>query len=256
MPALYVETRGSSTAPAIVFLHGGGLSSKEWTPQIEQLSSDYYCIAPDLAEQGRSISISPFTLEASAADVAAIIRERVPNKKAHIVGLSLGGAVTITLLRTAPEVVQTAFVTGTAAGLGNLLGQIAIASAALYRFIPTKTLVNASLKQFKIPEKYRPLVQDDLAATSTSAFTRRTIEALMGMTLPTASPVPLLVAVGEKETAAARQAARTLAALPNARGVTVPSAGHVWNLQLPDLFTETVRQWVRNQSVPDSLRPL
>lgn len=75
--------------------------------------------------------------------------------------------------------------------------------------------------------------------------------------MPAASRSPTLVAVGEKETFLAKRAARALSrAIPEAKGVSVPGVGHVWNFQVPDLFCETVRSWTNDRPLPAGLRPL
>jgi len=51
--SLYVREAGPAGAPTIIFLHGGGLSSAMWQPQLERLHY-YHCLAPDLPEQGKS----------------------------------------------------------------------------------------------------------------------------------------------------------------------------------------------------------
>jgi hypothetical protein len=33
----------------------------------------------------------------------------------------------------------------------------------------------------------------------------------------------------------------------------VPGVGHVWNLEAPDLFNETVRAWITDQPLPQKL---
>jgi pimeloyl-ACP methyl ester carboxylesterase len=253
---LYTYESGSSSSPAIVFLHGGGLSGRQWQPQLDRLS-DFYCLAPDLPEQGKSIEVKPFTLDDSAQQIAQLIRDRVPSKKAHIVGLSLGGAVALTLMRLYPEVVDHVIVSGTAAKLGSFLGAITMASAGMYRLMSAETLVNLSYKQFGIPPEYQQMFHDDLILTSTPEFVRTTVKALMAMEVPTQTHSPVLVAVGEKETIPAKQAARTLVkTIPGARGVLIPGVGHVWNLQAPDLFSEMVRCWITDQSQPPPLGPL
>ena len=50
--SLFVREAGPLDAPCIVFLHGLGISSVMWQPQIERLSHEYHCLAPDLPEHG------------------------------------------------------------------------------------------------------------------------------------------------------------------------------------------------------------
>ena len=84
------------TAPAIVFLHGGPLSSRMWQPQIEQLT-DYHLLVPDLPEHGQSRAIPPFALPDAATQVAELIRTKAHAGRAHVVGLSLGAQTTVQL---------------------------------------------------------------------------------------------------------------------------------------------------------------
>jgi pimeloyl-ACP methyl ester carboxylesterase len=145
-------------------------------------------------------------------------------------------------------------VTGTADRLGPILGTISIWSGKLYSVIPAKTLADASIKQFGIPEAYRELVVDDLMATSNPEFVTNFTRSLMKMELPTQAKVPVLVAVGEKETITAKNAARKLVqGIPGAKGVWVPGVGHVWNLQKTDLFTETLKAWIEGTPLPKEL---
>lgn len=254
--ALFVEERGPGEAPTIVLLHGGGLSGRMWEPQLERLP-DWHCIVPDLPEQGRSAHVAPFTLDDAAERVAKLIRDRAPGGRAHIVGLSLGGAVALTVLRRNPELVRRAVVSGTAAGIGRTLGAVSKASAKMYRWFRPETVADMSLKQFGIPGKYRDVLQHDLVIGTRPEFIRHFTDALMTMVLPVGSAVPVLVAVGERETVVAKRSARRIAAaLPGARAVLVPRAGHVWNLQHPDLFADTVRAWCTGSPLPETLRAL
>ena len=252
---LYVAESGPSTGEAIVFLHGGGLGGRMWQPQVDAFP-DYHCIVPDLPEQGRSLHHGPFTLDGAAEDVATIIRELVPCGKAHIVGLSLGGAVALTLLRLVPETVDHVIVSGTAAGLGKVLGTLSKASGLLYRVLPTDTLLHASLKQFHVPPHYHDLVVDDLLQSMNATFTTHFTDALMTMQLPQTTTAPTLVAVGARETFPAKQAARRITrTLRGARMVVVPGVGHLWNLEAPDLFTAMVRAWITDDQLPAALEP-
>jgi pimeloyl-ACP methyl ester carboxylesterase len=254
---LYTLEYGNKKKPAIVLLHGGGLSSKSWIPVMEKLETDFYCLAPDLPEQGKSISIKPFALDDSSERVAEIIREKVPAKKAHLVGLSLGGALVITMLRLCPEVIETAMVTGAAAKLGKGLGKFSISMLWILKFYSPKTLVEATIKQQGIPAQYRDLVYDDLFLTGPNLdFNKSTISELMKMELPLKNEIPLLACVGSKETIPARQAAKKLVQMvPHTRGVIIPGLNHVWALQDPELFAQTVRAWATQSPLPPSLLP-
>jgi hypothetical protein len=50
-----------------------------------------------------------------------------------------------------------------------------------------------------------------------------------------------------------KRAARSLSRTLPAQAVMAPGVGHVWNLEAPDLFTETVRAWMTDQPLPQEL---
>ena len=51
----------------------------------------------------------------------------------------------------------------------------------------------------------------------------------------------------------ANRAARELSRTLPAKAVMAPGVGHVWNLEAPDLFTDTVRAWMTDQPLPKEL---
>src|SRR5438067_13644240 len=119
--ALALREAGPLAAPCLVFLHGLWISGSMWQPQIERLCQDYHCLAPDLPEHGKSTDIGLLTRSNTSRVVATLIREHTPHGHAHIVGLSLGGAVALGLLRDVPEAVDSVLVSGTAARVGPLI---------------------------------------------------------------------------------------------------------------------------------------
>ncbi len=251
MPLYFSET-GPADAPAIVFLHGAGLSGRMWQPQVERLT-ELHCIVPDLPEQGRSLEIGPFTLEDAAWRVAEIIAEHARTGRAHLVGLSLGGAVALTLLRQVPMRVDHVIVSGTSTRLNRLLAAINALNVPFLRLLKPDQLARLMLCQFGIPEKYREMLKTDAALLTPAAFGHIN-QALTTLDVPREVASPVLVCVGERETVAAKVAARRLCHLIwGARGVVAPGVGHVWNLEAPDLFSDMVRAWVQDAPLP---RPL
>src|SRR5690348_18405234 len=122
--ALYLREAGPTDAPCIVFLHGLWVSSVMWQPQIERLSNEYHCLAPDLPEHGKSTDIGTLTLENTSHVLANLIRKQTPHGCAHVVGLSLGGSVALGLLRDVPEVVDHMMVSGTAAHFSPMIAAL------------------------------------------------------------------------------------------------------------------------------------
>lgn len=249
---LYVREAGSRVAPTIVFLHGGPLSSAMWLPQFERLA-DYHCLAPDLPEQGKSADIGPFTLEDAARRVAELIRERVPGRRAHVVGLSAGAAVAVRLLRDAPEVVDHMLASGAPTRISPFLAKLNDLNEPVIRWLGPERLTNLVMQQFHIPQEYRALILEGIRE-SKPEFIRHYDYELTKIVLSGEARAPLLITIGQKETLPAKRAARELCrVIAGAQGRMVPHVGHVWSLEAPDLFAETVRAWITDSPLPSSL---
>src|SRR4051812_48129227 len=97
MPSLYVDEAGNPNAPSIIFIHGVGVSGWMWKTQIAAFS-DFHCLNVDLPGHGKSNHVPWVSLADTADQIAAVIRSRGTNGRAHVVGLSLGGHIAMSLL--------------------------------------------------------------------------------------------------------------------------------------------------------------
>jgi len=252
---LYTHESGNPSSPAIVFLHGGGLSSKSWFPVIHELP-DFYCLAPDLPEQGQSKDI-PFSMQRCADEVVEIIQTKIPAKKAHLVALSLGGPVAFTLLRSAPNLIDHVILSGSSGQISPLLTSIGKSTIWMYRLFSPDFLVRATLCQYSIPAKFAPLVSEDLRLALSPDFMRHYMSELSTWMLPVQIHQPLLLLVGEKEMKAALTFARGyLKRFPSTKGAVAPGVKHAWCLQDPQLFAGMVRAWITDQPLPSGFKEL
>lgn len=244
-----------------MFLHGAGVTGWMWNAQVEQLT-DFRCIVIDLPGHGANHDVPWVSIDETAALVAEVIRaegvtraegviraERVTPAEGHgavhLVGLSLGADVGLRLLAGFPELVESAVLTGMVArpvhGSIRWL-QSALAPMAEWRSFHrmagrTMGLSGARLDEFMVTASpmrradYRAIVDEIFAGVSLAGLERVT--------------VPTLAMAGAKETATARVSTELIAAaMPGATARIVPGVGHIWNVEAPDLFTQTVRDWV------------
>lgn len=251
---LPVRQSGSAGSPVILFLHGSPLSGRMWQPQLDLLA-EFHCIAPDLPGHGESAHL-PVSMADIIEGLAALIRDASPSGKAHVVGLSFGGVVAQQLMVDWPEVVDHAILSGTATRMSRLVVWIAMLNEPVLRLLRPNQLAALLCLQFGIPTRYRDMMSGDF-----KVFSPRTLSEVMQtylqIEMPTDTKSRTLIAVGEKETFYAKRAARLLSrSIPGARGVMVRGYGHVWNLEAPDLFAETVRAWTGDRELPDQLAQL
>ncbi len=153
-------------------------------------------------------------------------------------GLSLSGAVILTLLRLMPEVADHVILSGSSGRLPQWLVTMSMPLFPVLRFIKPDTLVRSSLRQQGVPECYYDLLYDDILTGSSTRFLRQVYDGLTRLELPQEIASPLLVCVGEKEPGyefleGARQGVMT-AHLCGRNSVQV-RAGHGQTLNLHEL---------------------
>lgn len=140
---LHYDERGGGDGAPIVLLHGLGSSSADWAFQLPVLALGHRVLAVDLRGHGRSSRPrGRLTIEAMANDVAVLLAALgVP--PAHVVGLSLGGCVALTLALDHPKYVRSLTLVNTfacltpdgARGLLRMLTRLALLACAPMRVV-------------------------------------------------------------------------------------------------------------------------
>ncbi len=95
---LWVEEAGQG--PAVVFVHGGLGDLRLWEPQARALAGRFRCIRYDLRFWGRSWAPG---VEFSSLDDLVGVLDALGVERAALVGLSLGGALSLDIALAHPE---------------------------------------------------------------------------------------------------------------------------------------------------------
>lgn len=249
---LHVHASGDPHSPAIVFLHAVATSSWMWQDQIARLPG-YHCLCVDLPGHGLSATVPWRSFDDTADQVAEIIRARSPNQRAHVVGLSLGAYVGLTLMSRHSECVDRSVLSG----LNVLpLPQLWLMDALGYVMAPLlKTAFGARMnaRALRIPEDRIEAYAESLRQVSSRAFIAASREASrfsMPANLATVA-IPTLLLAGQREHALIHSSMALLSAtLPDATTRWAPDAGHGWPGELPDLFAATVEGWCSGTALP------
>jgi pimeloyl-ACP methyl ester carboxylesterase len=104
MPAsagLYTRQVGPPDSVPIVFLHPSGSNATAWDNHLDVLGRHHRCVAVDLPGHRYSRGMPWISLAAAAESVADLIDGSLGGR-AHLVGLSLGGSVALTVLEQHP----------------------------------------------------------------------------------------------------------------------------------------------------------
>lgn len=102
-----LEVQVSGDGPPLLFIHGLGSCLEDWEYQVEEFSRSYKVITYDLRGHGRSARpAGPYSI-AMFADDAACVLQALNIPSAHVVGVSLGGAIAFQLALDHPSRVKT-----------------------------------------------------------------------------------------------------------------------------------------------------
>jgi len=114
---LYYEVHGEGQP--LVFIHGLGSSTRDWEFQVPEFSKTYKVITLDLRGHGQSDKPEgPYSVEMFAADLSKLLL-KLDVGPAHIVGISLGGAVAFQLAIDNPARTGTLTIINSAPTLGD-----------------------------------------------------------------------------------------------------------------------------------------
>lgn len=101
---MYYEDVGKGTP--VVFIHGLGAETKDWTLVIPELSKEIRCIVIDLRGHGQSDKPKqPYTLSLFANDIVTLL-EQLGISSAYFCGTSMGGFVVLKAALSYPEKVR------------------------------------------------------------------------------------------------------------------------------------------------------
>jgi pimeloyl-ACP methyl ester carboxylesterase len=253
---LYVHESGTQGSPAIVFLHADGASGGMWDQHMRRLAG-YHCLAPDLPGHGRSNQLPWTSLDDATQQVVGLIEDRIPTRRAHVVGLSLGGVVAHTLLAQRPELLDRVVIDGAGVLPSRGVGLWKLGMAMVAPFIHRRLVIGLL---------YRALGGDpgdpagragfaaDLRAVSPAAFRRAFADANDNHRFSRAelsASCPTMLVAGEREPGAVRASNTALAALmPKAVARFAPGGGHGWLAGAAELHVRMVEAWITGQQLP------
>jgi pimeloyl-ACP methyl ester carboxylesterase len=240
----------------LVLVHGAAVDSRMWRPQLAALADEFTVVAWDEPGAGRSSNVPADFALADYADSLAALSDALDLGPAHVAGVSWGGTVALELYRHRPELVASLLLVDTYAGWKGSLpegevqarveGLRQTLAASDHLFDPTLPGLFAG----DPPAEVVPLMQ--AMAADVRPESMRTALLVMAETdqrdlLPRIA-VPTLLIWGEQDGRSPLGVARRLEqAIPGARLVVIPAAGHVSNLEAPDAFNDAVRAFCRAQ---------
>lgn len=219
-----------------------------WEPQFAPFASHYHVLAPQLIGPDGLLGDTPFTLSTAASAVAEVIRARGGARPAHLCGLSLGAMVALQVYQQEHELVASLALSAGQVHPNPLLMGI---QRVIMVGVPERQFEDSTPAFFKA--RYPALIEVARAEgrrIGKQGFIRITHEVGQAdyRRLLAEIAVPTLVLCGSRDRVNLPAARQLRANIPHATLYVAPEAGHVWNLEQPDLFNQTLLSFWREHA--------
>ena len=250
-PGLAFDTAGEG--PAVVFLHGIGGHRTNWHDQLPAVAvRGFRAVSWDARGYGLSDDYEgPLDFADFSHDLARLL-DHLDVGRAHLVGLSMGGRILQDFYPRYPDRVATLVLCATFPGFDAALTPekraefIRLRKAPLVAGGEPKDIAPAVAKTLIGPRATDAHFQR-LVESMTMLHKESYIKAIEASTLydrTTSLPdiaVPVLLVFGGADSLAAPAVGERMAAeIPDARLVVIPEAGHLVNIEFPDIFNESM----------------
>ncbi len=235
----------------LLLIHGFPLDSAMWELQLQDLAEVARVIAPDLRGHGRSDSVpGPYSMKLFSDDIAGLLDFLNISQPIVVCGLSMGGYIALDFYRRYPERVAGLILTATRAAADSEEGKAGRDKAvATVESGGTESIVSGMLPKLMAPESYE---DDELVDFVKEIMEGTSVEGVIGAlhamrdrpdSTPTLSKiaVPTLIIHGENDQIIPIVEAEAMyRAIEEAEMVVVEQAGHLPNLEQPDVFNDAV----------------
>ena len=274
---LAIETWGPEGAPALVLVHGLGLSMESWGDVPRLLSAEHRVIAYDLrghAQSGDARS-GDYTMGAHARDLEAVLTAALDEgQRAVVVGNSLGGGIILAHAREHGVARLAGVVFAGSGGSGvtfwgfpardlpdwaraalrsGWFTALRVTALVARRVRRVEGLADALVRRSAFPDgaPQAPVrqVRDSFLSSRPRALAGTTLASVShdGTALAPDLSVPTLVVHGTEDPEVPGQELRELLeALPDAELVSLPGKGHVLALTDAETVAQQIRRWVRH----------
>jgi pimeloyl-ACP methyl ester carboxylesterase len=237
---IFYEVTGDATGQIPLLLsHGFGASSAMWQPNRAALAASGPVITWDLRGHGRSDSpadAAGYTHAACVADMAALL-DAAGTERAVAGGLSLGGFLSLAFCLEMPHRVAGLVLCDTGPGFRSDEARERWNSRALATAGRLEREGLQALGDDSGPTAAGHRSAAGVALAARGMLTQSSSEVIDGLA---SIRVPALVLVGGRDEAFLGAAEYVAAKIPGARKAVIPDAGHMCNVDQPDLFNEAV----------------
>ena len=236
-----IQIRELGQGPAVVLVHGFPLDGAMWSGVARTLSSRFRVLKPDLPGRGENPAPADGTIDGYADFLHAVLGEIPP--PAGIAGFSMGGYVSLALMKRGPASVRALALVDTRAGADDEAGKArrdeAIAAvraggaAAIADGMIAKLLAPGSAQNASLVERLKRIILRQKPETLESDLTVMRDRPDSTGSLPQIA-VPTITLAGDQDVLTPPAESEAMAAaIPGARFVSIPASGHLTPMERP-----------------------
>ena len=251
---MHYRIDGPDDAPWLIFANSLATDLSMWDPQAAYFAPHYRVLRYD--QRGHGQTEAPegrYSFDMLIADAVALM-DALGIARAHYCGLSMGGATAMGLAQRHPERLDRVVVCDTPCAsspasaqqweerivIARAQGMAVLADPTIARWFPPETVAAMPPHLQKIRQMILGTPVNGFVGCAAALADHDFRSAVSTVTKP------VLFVAGEKDgttPAAMRQMQREL---PGSRFVELPGAGHISNLDRPDMFNRAVEDFLRS----------
>ena len=238
--------------PAVALIHSLGSSVHMWCEQIAALKDRYTVIACDARGHGGSSGKGECSVATTAQDLEAVL-DHLGLAECHVVGISTGGPVAMTLAAQSPGAVKSLVLADTFAKPVEGSKERVEATAEAIAYVSMEEFGTQYAAETLLPSTSLD-VQDELAGVIAKVNPKVYIQLMRSAVLGdftgllASVKAPTLVLIGESDMIAPRSESDFLVEkIPNATLAVVPAAGHLGCFDNPTAFNEAIGKFLDTQ---------
>lgn len=244
-PRLAFDVAGDGET--VVFLHGVGGNRRNWAPQLPVFARHFQAIALDARGYGDSDDHNgELTISDYSNDVARLL-DHVDTEKAHIVGLSMGGNVAMQFALDHPSRVRSLVLADTDRGMQHISAAdreefLRLRRDPLMAGQSVRDIAPALVESLTGPNaspEARAALHDSLVRLRKNMYIK-SVEATVSFDVTATVhriKCPTLVVVGEMDRLTPPSESEAIVrAIEGSRLVVINGAGHISNVEQPEVF--------------------
>lgn len=240
----------------VVFLHGAGGSSKTWDRQLVDFSTHFNVLNMDLRDHGNSKNMMPdypkYNLKVVTEDILNLL-DHLQIEKASFISLSMGSFLMQSLALQRAELIERCILAGAVfAGTWQLrwFTRIALVFNKLFTYQQMYTIFSWILMPRKNHELARRLYKIQAHKLTPSEYLKwvalyddffSTLDQFRSWSVT----FPTLVIMGDQDYVFRNGAVQFVRNQVQAKLITIPNAGHICNIDQPEVFNKTVIDFIK-----------